>query len=168
MGPDAEDIWVTNRSGSAVAVGALAMLDNRRSDAASTSNQSGINSGGVANTVTPTRGDATSGFNLSNGIYVVAMSAAADDAPFRGRLRGPVQKFSVNAAVVLATTAAIGPKHLTATGAVLTVVPTTTDGAVPHKTLFIPLTAIGSAGTTDGWFDGIHGFGSVLSVTGLT
>jgi len=40
--------------------------------------------------------------------------------------------------------------------------------AVSRKIVFIPLTARTGAGLTDGWYSGIHGFGSILSVTDIT
>lgn len=167
MGPQPIDILVTNRTGSDVVIGDVERLDNTRVDAASTTNAPGATTAGVANIVVPLLGDAR-GHYLSTGIFGVVQQAVADDGPpIRFRLRGQCDAVNCETNVVLATFIGViqtAKEYV----AIATSVLTTTDGAAPHKVVFIPLTARTGLGVTDGWFDGISGFGSILSVKGLT
>lgn len=166
MGPDAEDILVTNRTGSAVAVGDVERLDNTRVDGDSTTNTVGLSTAGLANIVVPLLGDAR-GHYLSIGIFGVVQQAVADDAKCRFRLRGYCDSVSVETTIVLATAIMVieTAKEFVA---VATSVTNATDAAVPHKVVFIPLTARTGAGLTDGWWNGITGFGTISSIKGLT
>ena len=163
MGPEYEDIIVTNRTTTAVAVGDFEMLDHFQSDVASTTNTVGASTAGLANIVVPLL--AAGGAVVETGIFCVVMQGAADDAKTRVRLRGYVPTLTCSGSVTLATSV-IGPETGVETGVILAVGTTSTAAARPHKVVFIPLT--GGTATPDGWFDGIHGFGYVLSVTGLT
>jgi len=168
QGPDPIDILVTNRTGSDVAVGDVERLDNTRVDAASTTNSPGASTAGLANIVVPLLGDAR-GHYLSTGIFGVVQQVAVDDntSPIRFRLRGACDAVSVETTVVLATFIGVietAKEYV----AIATSVTNATDAAVPHKVVFIPLTARTGAGLTDGWWDGINGFGTISSIKGLT
>lgn len=159
MGPDPIDIIVTNRCAATTIVGALLMLDQRRTDPDSTSNNSGIALSGVANVITPVN---TVASDLSAGIFGVGLNAAVDNAIIRLRLRGFVDFAQVAGTVVLATDDSYGP----ATGSreITKLAPQAnpqTNASFPRKVLFIPLTARAGAGTTNGFFDGVSGFGYV-------
>lgn len=167
MGPDAEEILVTNRTGSAVAVGDVEMLDNFRDQAESTSNQVGAASGGTSSGGV---GNAVVALAKARqvGIFGVIQSAAADNANCRMRLRGYVERCAVDAAVVLTTPSICAVPLTTETVRVVTNQPAGTAAAgegIITKVCFIPLTAIAGAGTTDGWFDGINGLGWVTTQT---
>lgn len=159
LGPDAEEILVTNRTGSAVAIGDVEMLDIFRDDAASTTNQFGVAASGTANIVVPLAKA------RQMGIYGVVQKVAADDAVTNLRLRGYCPVVAISAAAVLTTPTVY--RGGTTENAVLNVPVTAGDATagqgIPAKVIFIPLTA--GTGTTDGWFDGINGFGTVLSTT---
>lgn len=170
MGPDPIEIVVTNRTASAVAVGDVELLDLIRSDAASTTNQAGLSTAGLANIVVPLYDATTQPHTLSAGIYGVVLKAAADDAKTTMRLRGYQPTVSVSGTVVLLTSVGIpgdGSETAVIVDAQLAI-----DGnastAIVRKVIFLPLTARTGAGTTDGMFDGINGFGYLLSTTDLS
>lgn len=166
-GPAPIDILVTNRTGTVLVVGDIERLDNTLVDAASTTNAPGASTAGLANIVVPLLGDAR-GHYLSTGIFGIVQQVAADDGPpMRFRLRGHCDEVHVETTVVLATF--IGVVHTTHDYvSAATSVTCATDAAVPHKIVFIPLAVRTNEGTTNGWFDGINGFGTILSIKGLT
>lgn len=166
LGPQKVEIIVTNRTGSAVVVGDVERLDNTLVDGDSTTNVVGTAAAGVANIVVPLLGDAR-GHYLSTGIFGVVQRGCADNEKTAFRLRGYCDAVSVETTVVLATFIGViqtAKEYV----AIATSVTNATDAAVPHKVVFIPLTARTGAGTTDGWFDGITGFGTISSIKGLT
>jgi len=170
MGPDAVDVLVTNRTGSAVAVGDVEVLDITRTDAASTTNAAGVDTAGVANIVVPVYDATTAPHVLSVGIAGVVLNAVADDIRCRFRLRGAVSACSVSGTVVLATSVGVlgdGSETAVIVDAQLAIDGNASTGIV-RKVVFLPLTARTGAGTTDGYFDGINGFGYLLSTTDLT
>lgn len=159
MGPDPVDIIVTNRCAATTITGALLMLDQRRTDGDSTSNTPGIALSGVANVITPV---ATVVSDLSAGIFGIGLNGAVDNAIIRLRLRGFVDFAQMQGTVVLATDDSYGA--VTATRELTKLAPQAapqTNASFPKKVLFIPLTARTGAGLTNGWFDGISGFGIV-------
>jgi hypothetical protein len=161
-GPEPTEIVVTNRTGSAVAVGDVEMLDNFRDQAESTSNTAGLSTAGVANAVVPLAKA------RQVGIFGVIQKSTPDDQRTTMRLRGYCQKVRVSAAVVL-TTPSLGAVPLT-TEVVRVVVnqPAGTAAAgegIITKLCFIPLTAIGATGLTDGWFNGVEGVGWITEAT---
>ena len=166
MGPDPIDIVVTNRTAAAVARGDQIMLDVRRIDAASTSNTPGLATAGLANAVIPdTAGAAATIANASRGIFGICLAAAADDVKLSARLRGQCDVVNVAGDVVLATDEAWGPADATVAVTKMTQeAAPQTNASHPCKVTFIPLTARTGAGATDGWFDGISGFGFLLLV----
>jgi hypothetical protein len=166
LGPDKIEIVVTNRTTSAVAVGDVERLDNTLVDGDSTTNQPGLATSGLANIVVPLLGDAR-GHYLSTGIFGVVQSTAADNVKCRFRLKGYCDAVSVETTVVLATFIGVAETAKEYV-AIATSVTNATDAAVPHKVIFIPLTARTGAGLTDGWFDGVNGFGMISSIKGLT
>lgn len=178
MGPDSIDIWVTNRTGSAVPIGDLELLDIFRSDAASTTNYAGATTSGVANAVVPIYDATTHPFTLACGIVGIAISAAsADDREYRMRLRGPVDVVrcdttaSTGNNVTLLTDVGIigdGTEAAVIISAQITIDGNAQATLLPRKVVFLPLTARTGAGTTNGLFDGIHGFGFVLSTVDVT
>jgi len=164
LGPDAEDIIVTNRSGASWVVGDVNMIDWRETDGdslAASLNAVGDANSGICNSVA-NHAVTTSAVGFAIGIFCCAQVAAANDAKGRVRLRGAVDACAVDGTVTLATsycTVKAGPD--------LEVIDTAqeTSGAVaatPHKVIFIPLQARTGAGTVPGWFNGVEGFGSVL------
>ena len=162
-GPAPIDILVTNRSTAAVAVGDVLMLDNRRADAASTSNTAGSSAAGIANVIAQI---AFAFDSQSAGVYCVMQQASADDGPpVRARLSGHCDLVACNAAVVLVNARGI-PLSGGASNQlrIVSAATETTGGAAAfaQKVIFLPLVAIGAAGTTSGWFNGITGFGTVL------
>jgi hypothetical protein len=166
-GPAPIDILGTNRTGSAVAVGDVEMLDVFRDQAESVGNINGSSVGGLAscgqgNFVVPIAKA------RQVGIFAVMMQAAADDANVRGRLAGQVDACQVSATVVL-TTPTIFVSPLSTENALLSVpviAGTASAGqGIPSKIIFIPLTARTGAGVTDGWFNGITGFGATLETS---
>lgn len=167
LGPAPVEFIVTNRTGSAVAVGDVEMLDIQRIDAASTGNVIGSSAGGMANIVVPTYDGTTDPISLSCEIFGVVQKAAADDGVTTLRVRGYCATVAADAAVVLRTSPCVAGDG-TEKVHVATPVTCATDAAIARKVIFLPLTAIGSAGTTDGFFDGINGFGTVLASTDLT
>ena len=167
MGPDAEEILVTNRRGASVAVGDVLVLDNGRVDADSTSNQPGIALSGVSNIVVVTAQ------TQLHGVFGVVQTSAADNGTCRLRLRGFCDAVQVDATIVLSgatksivfppAAAAVALRVLPADDALIGNVQTAT-ACVPMRTHFIPLTVRTGAGVTDGWFNGIGGFSSALVV----
>lgn len=162
LGPDKVEIVVTNRSTASRAVGAMLMLDQRRSDADSTSNTLGLPTAGIANAIVPVD---TGPGDLAAGIFGIVQVSAADNVRTRLRLQGQCDFVSVGGDVVLATDAQYIP--VTASTVVTKSVPVNAaavaaTGATVRKVVFIPLTARTGAGTTDGWFNGITGFGTIL------
>lgn len=162
MGPVTEDIIVTNRSGATVAVGAVLQLDRRRADAASTSNTLGLSTAGIANGITP--GAATTDQMVTE-IFGVVQQAGADDIKVRVRVRGfcDIVTFAAGDDVVLATSRCF----ITASAANLTAVNgaqenSGTAAAIMRKVVFLPMTAVVTPGSTDGWFNGAEGFGTIL------
>lgn len=161
MGPDPVSILITNRSGGTVAVGAVLQLDRRRADAASTNNSVGSENAGIANGITI--GAATTDQMVTE-TFGVVLQAAADDRRCLLRLRGQVDACSfITNNVVLATTRCVA----TAGGTSVTPINAAqensgTAAALARKVIFLPLTAGTAPGTTDGWFDGIAGFGTIL------
>jgi hypothetical protein len=169
-GPAPVDILVTNRTGSAVAIGDVEILDHCRLDAASTTNAPGATTAGLANIVVPTYDITTDTLTLVCAISGVVQQIAADDGPpIRFRLQGYCDNVAVDGTIVLRTSVCgIGD----GTEAAVVLTPYVIDGnagsAISRKIVFIPLTARTGAGLTDGWFNGISGFGSILSVTDIT
>ena len=159
MGPDPIDIIVTNRAATTVALGDMLMLDQRRTDGDSTTNTPGLQTGGLANGITPVN---TVPADLAAGIFGVCLNGAADNVIVRLRLRGFVDFAAVAGTVVLATDPAYCPATGTRNITKVATGNTGTAAALPTKVVFIPLTARTGAGTTNGWFDGINGFGCVL------
>ena len=161
MGPIPVEIMGMNRTGSAAAVGDMLMMDWRRTDGDSTSNSVGIAASGIANFILPASTQA-SDFSAT-GIFGIVQQAAGNDVACKVRLIGQCDAVKVAGTVILATDAAYGPANATSavTKQVLQAAPQT-NAAFPVKNVFIPLTARTGAGTTDGWFDGIRGFGFVL------
>lgn len=162
MGPDKDEIVVTNRAGASVAVGAVLMLDRRRADAASTTNVLGTAAAGIANGIVP--GAATTDQMVTE-IFGVVQRSAADDIKTVLRLRGFCDSvtFAAGDDVVLATSRCF----VTPSAANLTAVNgaqenTGTAAALARKVVFLPHTAVVTPGSTDGWFDGINGFGTIL------
>lgn len=164
MGPDPIDIVITNRAAVTVARGDTLMLDVRRNDAASTSNTPGLATAGLANGVVPdTAGAAVTNANAACGIYGVALAAAADDVRLPLRLRGQCDVVNVAGTVVLATDEAYGPADGVKVQTKITAeAAPQTNASKTMKVTFIPLTARTGAGATDGWFDGISGFGCII------
>lgn len=166
LGPDKDLIMVTNRTGSANAVGDVLKLDQRRTDADSTSNNVGVAASGLANVIlvptTPTS-------DWAAGIFGVVMAVALNDRPHPFLLRGKADTLRISGAVVLATVEQLvapvtGTDDAAGRSATIsTPVNTGAAAALPRKVIAIPLTAIGGAGTSDAWFDGINGFGTILS-----
>jgi len=165
MGPDPIDILITNRSTASVAVGAVLQLDRRRADAASTSNQVGVATSGIANGIAI--GAATTD-QMACETFMVVRQAAADDVKCVARLRGYCDAVSFVAGagsnnVVLATSRCVAGAATTGVIAFNgTQENTGTAAALIRKVIFLPLTAGTAPSTTDGWFDGVNGFGSVL------
>lgn len=158
LGPVATEVIVTNRTTAAVAVGDVLMLDRRRSDADSTTNVLGTAAAGIANAVVP--GAATLD-TLNTDTFGVCLKAVADDGRTTIRIRGYCPAVAVNAAVVLATARC----HVTASAKTCTVISAAEAVAgTIRKVVFLPITAVGGAGVTDGWFNGVEGFGSILIV----
>jgi len=164
LGPDAEDIIVTNRSGASWVVGDVNMIDWRETDAdslAASLNAIGNVNSGICNSVA-NHAVTTSATGFSMGIFGCAQVSVVNDRKGRLRLRGPVDACAVDGTVTLATTyctVKAGPD--------LEVIDTAQEttgavAAVPHKIIFIPLQARTGAGTVPGWFNGVEGFGSVL------
>ena len=158
-GPDAEDVVVTNRAAASIALGDLMMIDRRRSDPDSTSNSLGVQASGIANVITPV---STVPSDLAANIFGVTLMAAGDNGKTKIRLSGYVDAAAVAGDVVLASDDAYGPVTATRNITKLVTANTGAAAALPRKALFIPLTARTGAGLTDGWFDGIYGFGTVL------
>lgn len=171
MGPDPIEIAVTNRRGSSVAGGDVVVLDNGRVDADSTSNEPGVATSGVSNIV------ATTTETQPYGVYGVVKASAADNFRTAVRLRGKIDSVNVSATVVLSgatksvivgpVTTTVAAQVLAANAAALLTTLTASGGAVagrPTKIIFVAMTARTGAGLTDGWFDGINGFGTVLIV----
>lgn len=164
MGPDPVDIIVTNRTTGAVVRGDQIMLDVRRIDGDSTSNSPGLATAGLANAVKPdTAGAAETRANAAMAIFGICLAGAADNFRLNVRLRGQCDVVNVAGTVVLATDEAYGPADntLNVTKMVQEAAPQT-NACHPCKVTFIPLTARTGAGATDGWFDGISGFGFLL------
>lgn len=166
-GPDKIDVRVTNRLGASVAVGDVVILDNGRNDADSTTNQTGVSTGGVGNIVAVTTA------LQPYGMYGVVQRAAVDNGTTVVRLKGFCDFVNVSATVVLAgATKSIvtGPANTLVAALVLPandaliVDVTAATLAKPARIIFIPLTVRTGAGTTDGWFNGIEGFGTILKV----
>ena len=159
-GPEPVDIMITNRTGGAVAIGAMLLLDNRRSDAASTNNIVGSTAAGLANGVTPI---ALAFDSASAGIYGVVLQAMGTARTGRIRLKGAVDFATTGAAVVLANARGVVTGASTNIRIVSAATETTAAAAaIATKVVFLPLTALAGAGTTDGWFNGIEGFGTIL------
>ncbi len=169
MGPDAIEILVTNRTGSAVAVGDVEVLDHCRLDGDSTTNLVGVSTGGVGNIVVPTYDSTTDTLTLVCAISGVVQSVAADNLKCRFRLKGYCGAVATDGTIVLRTSVC-GIGDGTEAAVVLTpyVIDGNTGTAVSRKIVFIPLTARTGAGLTDGWYDGVSGFGSILSITDIT
>lgn len=148
-GPERTDVRVTNRCGATVAVGDIVLLDHGQADAASTTNAPGLPTAGVANIINP----ATA--YLAHGIFGVVLRGALDDQPTVVRLKGYCDNVSMLAATTLDDK--IVARNGARTGAI-------GAGATDpnSKVLFIPLTVTGGAGLTDGWFNGIEGFGQII------
>lgn len=162
LGPDIEEIIVTNRAGAAVAIGAVLMLDRRRADAASTTNVLGTAAAGIANGIVP--GAATTDQMVTE-IFGVVQQAAADDIKTRLMLRGyaAVVTFAAGDDVVLATTRVfVTPSATNVTAVNGAQENTGTAAALARKVVFLPHTAVVTPGSTDGWWDGINGFGTIL------
>jgi len=177
MGPETEIIYVTNRTGSAVAIGDVEMLDTIRSDAASTTNQIGVSTGGLGNIVVPIYDVATHPHTLSCGIYGVVLDAVGDDVKCRLALRGKLDTVRCDTTVSTGNNVAlltdVGIAGDGAEAAVIVSVQYDLDGAdglgvIARKIIFLPLTARTGAGTTDGFFDGMNGFGCMLSAVDIT
>lgn len=146
MGPDTEEILVTNRSGATRAVGDVLQLDAARADAASTNNTVGSENAGLANGVLPATAQ------IQYGIFGVVMRAATDDSRTVLRLRGAVNSVLLDAAT------AVGLGLIPINGAVD--LADSAGGNAGEKIIGILLTATAGAGLSDAWFDGINGFGS--------
>lgn len=162
LGPDKVEIVVTNRSTATVAVGDVLQLDRRRADAASTTNVLGTAAAGIANGIVP--GAATTD-QMATEIFGVVQRAAVDDAKTVLRLRGfcDLVTFAAGDDVVLATSRVF----ITAGAANVTAVNgaqenSGTAAAVARKVVFLPHTDVVTPGSTDGWWDGINGFGTIL------
>lgn len=167
IGPETVDIMVTNRTTAAVVAGDVEMLDHTLIDAASTTNYAGSTTSGVSNIVVPVYDATTDPWQIFAGIFGVCQHGAADDRPVRLRLRGSTELCHVSGTIVLRTSVCvIGDGSDSAV--VATVATCATDTAMARKVVFLPLTARTGEGTTNGWFDGINGFGCVLSATDLT
>ncbi len=171
IGPDPVEIIVTNRTGSAVAKGDLEQLDRIRSDAASTTNYPGASTSGIANIVVPIYDATTHPFTLACEIVGIVMKAADDDIKTTFRLRGDLEVVAVSGTVVLLTSVGIvgdGSEVAVIADAQVTIDGNAQATLLPRKVVFLPLTARTGAGTTNGWFDGINGFGSILSTLDVT
>lgn len=172
MGPVPVDILVTNRTGSAVAVGDVEQLDRIRSDAASTTNSAGVTTAGVANIVVPIYDATTHPFTLACEIVGVCLQAVADDGPLiRFRLKGQCDEVAVTGTVVLLTSVGIvgdGTEAAVVADAQVTIDGNAQATLLPRKVVFLPTAARTGAGTTSGFFDGINGFGSILSTLDVT
>jgi len=172
-GPAPIDILVTNRTGSAVAVGDVEQLDRIRSDAASTTNAPGASTAGIANIVVPIYDATTHPFTLACEIVGVVQQAAADDnpSPIRFRLQGHCDAVACSGTVVLLTSVGIigdGSEVAVIADAQVTIDGNAQATLLPRKVVFLPLEARTGAGTTPGWFSGVHGFGSILSTLDVT
>ena len=133
---------------------------------------------GVANIVVPVYDAATHPFTLAAGVTgIVQKSIALDDTKGTLRLRGycPLVRCDTTAStgnnVVLLTDIGIVGDGTEA--AVIISAQVTIDGnaqatLLPRKVVFLPMTARTGAGITDGMFDGINGFGTVLSTADVT
>lgn len=171
LGPDAIEIMVTNRTASAVQVGDLELLDRIRSDAASTTNHAGFATAGVANIVVPIYDATTHPFTLACDIVGIVMSSAADDQLCRFRLKGKIDAVSVTGTVVLLTSVGIigdGTEAVVIADAQVTIDGNAQATLLPRKVVFLPQTARTGAGLTDGFFDGVNGFGSILTTLDVT
>lgn len=171
LGPEASEIMVTNRTASAVAVGDVELLDIIRSDGDSSTNVLGTAAAGMANIVVPIYDLTTHPHTLSAGIYGVVMKAALDNGKTVVRLRGQTDNVAVSGTVALLTS--VGIPGDGSEVAVIVDSHTAIDGLaqatlIVRKVIFLPLTARTGAGLTDGYFDGINGFGCLLSTTDVT
>lgn len=171
MGPEPIDILVTNRTGSAVAVGDVELLDRSRSDGDSTSNEVGSATSGIANIIAPVYDLTTRPHTLSADIVGVVLQAAGNDVKCVLRLKGKCDAVAVTGTVVLLTSVGLVGDGTEA--AVVADAHTAIDGnaqatLIVRKVVFLPLTARTGAGTTDGWFNGIEGFGCILSTLDVT
>jgi hypothetical protein len=162
IGPDKIECVVTNRAGATVAVGAVLMLDRRLADGDSLSNALGGAQVGIANGITP--GAATTDQMVTE-IFGVVQRSAVDNAKTVLRLKGfcDVVTFGAGDDVVLATSRVF----ITASARNVTAVNgaqenSGTAAAVMRKVVFLPHTAVVTPGSTDGWWDGINGFGTIL------
>lgn len=162
MGPDPIDILVTNRTTASVAVGDVVLLDVRRSDVDSTNNQVGSANAGLANIVV----QIALAFDIqAAGIFAVCQQAGGDNTKVVVRLKGQCDAVRCNAAVVLANARGVPLGGGAANALRIVSAATETTGAaaaLATKVIFQPLTAIGVAGTTDGWFNGVEGQGTIL------
>jgi len=171
MGPDPIDILVTNRTGSAVAVGDVELLDRIRSDGDSTTNQVGVSTGGICNIVVPVYDLTTHPHTLSCDIVGVVQQAAADNARCLFRLKGRCDAVSVSGTVVLLTSVGLvgdGTEAAVVADAHIAIDGNAQATLIARKVVFLPLTARTGAGTTDGWFNGVEGFGTILSTLDVT
>lgn len=161
LGPDAEDIIITNRAGASVAVGAVLQLDRRRADGDSTNNTVGSANAGIANGIVI--GAATTDQMVTE-VFGVVQQAVADNVKCRFRLRGYCDAVSfITANVVLATSRCFPtPAGTSVTVSNAAQENTGTAAALARKIPFLPLTAGTAPSTTDGWWDGINGFGTIL------
>lgn len=164
FGPDPIDIRVTNRVGSAVAVGDVVALDVGRSDgdSSSTTQTPGDANSGICNVVSGA--SATISIGPIRGLFGAVLVAAGDNVKTTIRMKGRVDACSLSGTVVLATGLVTPPVSGSSRAAVVNTSSGNTGAAsaVLHKVIFIPLTARTGAGVTDGLFDGVNGFGMIL------
>lgn len=165
VGPDPIDVRVTNRTGGSVAVGDIVLLDHARDAAASTGNEVGSSAAGLANIIHGGSIDAGAAFNTatSHGIWGCVLKAATQSSATTIRLVGKVDALRVGAAVVLKTANLTGSATPLVADVATTVDVTSVTTARPRKVIAIALTSTLGADVTDGWMNGVSGFGSVLA-----
>lgn len=166
VGPDKVEIVVTNRAGASVAVGACLQLDRRRADGNSTTNVLGTAAAGIANGVTP---GAETTDQMSVETFGIVQNSAVNNGKCRLRLQGFVDAvlMSAGSTVTLATCRCVvtpSARTISASVAPQEVNNTATAG-VFRKVVFLPHTTVAGGGSTDGWFDGIRGFGTICLLT---
>lgn len=171
MGPEPTIIGVTNRTGSAVVKGDVETLDRVRADAASTTQTVGASTGGICNITVPTYDATTQPFTLACELSGVVLRGVADDKPTLFLMKGYCDAVAVTGTVVLLTSVGIlgdGTEAAVIADAQVTIDGNAQATLLPRKVVFLPLTARTGAGTTDGYYDGINGFGSILSTLDVT
>lgn len=143
-GPKTCDVRWFNRTGGALAVGALVVMDEDNSATESTNSEIGDPASGFAAAVVPATAD------LEAGIFGVVLQAAADDAQMLVRLRGNLDVMLVTGAT------ALGDLLVAADG--LTTV--SVAGVPVAKVIAKARGTTAGAGSIAASFNGIEGFGN--------